>query len=89
MLKFKRHEREACQNMKRKEKRSEKKKERERDSESNHLFFLCLFILFLSSLEEKGCDMVCYRERESEVNSPTLVCLNQQSLRLTAKTVGE
>ena len=35
------------------------------------------------------CDMVCYQEREREVNSSTLLCLNQQSLRLTAKTVGE
>ena len=35
------------------------------------------------------CDVVCYRERKREINSPTLLCLNQQSLRLTAKTVGE
>ena len=35
------------------------------------------------------CDVVCYREREREVISTTLLCLNQQSLRLTAKTVGE
>ena len=35
------------------------------------------------------CDVVCYREREGEVNSPTLLCLNQQALRLSAKTVGE
>ena len=34
-------------------------------------------------------DVVCYREREREINSPILLCLNQQSLRLTAKTVGE
>ena len=31
------------------------------------------------------CDVVCYRERESEVNSPTLLCLNQQAPRLTVK----
>ena len=37
----------------------------------------------------KYCNVVCYREREREINSPTLQCLNQQSLRLTAKTVGE
>ena len=35
------------------------------------------------------CDVVCYRERKREINSPTLLCLNQLSLRLTAKTVGE
>ena len=35
------------------------------------------------------CVVLCYREREREINSPTLLCLNQQSLRLTAKTVGE
>ena len=28
-------------------------------------------------------DVVCYREREGEVNFPTLLCLNQQALRLT------
>ena len=33
--------------------------------------------------------MVCHREKEGEVNSPTLLCLNQQALRLTAKMVGE
>ena len=27
--------------------------------------------------------------RGGEVNSPTLLCLNQQALKLTAKTVGE
>ena len=31
------------------------------------------------------CDVVCYREREGEVNSLTLLCLNQQALRLTVK----
>ena len=31
--------------------------------------------------------MVCYREREGEFISPTLLCLNQQALRLTVKTI--
>ena len=31
------------------------------------------------------CDVVCYREREGEVDSPTLLYLNQQALRLTVK----
>ena len=31
------------------------------------------------------CDVVCYREWEGEVDSPTLLCLNQQALRLTVK----
>ena len=35
------------------------------------------------------CDVVCYREREGEVNSLTLLYLNQQALRLTAKMVHE
>ena len=34
-------------------------------------------------------DVVCYREKEEEVNSLTLLYLNQQALELTAKTVGE
>ena len=35
------------------------------------------------------CDVVCYREREGEVNSLTLLYWNQQALRLTVKMVGE
>ena len=35
------------------------------------------------------CDVVCYREREGEVNSLTLLYLNQQALGLTVKAVGE
>ena len=31
------------------------------------------------------CEVVCYREREGEVDSPSLLCLNQQALRLTVK----
>ena len=35
------------------------------------------------------CDVVCNRDGEGEVNSPALLCLNQQALRLTTKKVGE
>ena len=45
-------------------------------------------VTFAYSLYPRGCcDVVCYRQREREVDSPTLLCLNQHSLRLTAKTV--
>ena len=49
----------------RKEKKNEvKEKKKKRVSESNHHFFICLLFSSLSSFEELGCDMVCYRERE-------------------------
>ena len=36
-----------------------------------------------------NCDIVCYREKEGEVNSLNLLHLNQQALRLTVKMVYE
>ena len=35
------------------------------------------------------CDVVCYREREREASSPTLLSLNQRALRLTVKMTYE
>ena len=35
------------------------------------------------------CDVVIYREREGEVNSSTLLCLNQQAVKLTVKMIYE
>ena len=33
-------------------------------------------------LKYGSCDVVCYREREREINSPTLLCLNQNGRRM-------
>ena len=46
------------------------------------------FILFLHlNRFPYQVDVVCYQEKEGEVNSLTLLCLNQQVQRLTVKTM--
>ena len=44
---------------------------------------------FIIEIDRKSlyCDMLCYQEREGEVNFPTFLCLNQQALRLTIKMI--
>ena len=46
-------------------------------------------IVIIVIKHQEICDVVCYREREGAVNSPTLLCLNQQALRLAVKTIYE
>ena len=48
-------------------------------------FFLMTFIFVPFFSWREGCDVECYPEREREVNSPTLLCLNQQAPSLTVK----
>ena len=39
-------------------------------------------VVIKSDMYINTCDVVCYQEREREVDSPTLLCLNQQASRL-------
>ena len=47
--------------------------------ELNIFMAINLGIILCKNFNYIYCDVVCYREREGKINSPTLRCLNQQA----------